>query len=74
MDKDAASIAIEADVPTRGRDYPAERARFDFWPVLLPGGEACAIGVDFTRSQDGRPAEPRRYIEAVCGYLAIAFR
>jgi K+-sensing histidine kinase KdpD len=69
-DKSAAGAAIEMGAPTHGGAFPTDRARFDFWPVRLPGGESLAVGVDFARSADGHPRDLDRYIEAVCGYLA----
>jgi K+-sensing histidine kinase KdpD len=73
-DKSAAGAALELGAPTHGGVYPTDRARFDFWPAELATGEALAIGVDFTRSEDGRPEDAARYIEAVSGYLRAAVR
>jgi len=71
-DKSAADTALELGSPTYGGAYPTDRARFDFWPATLSTGETLAIGVDFTRSVEGHPADASRYVEAVCGYLRAA--
>ncbi|MGZ3314756.1 MAG: hypothetical protein ACXU8Q_11335, partial [Caulobacteraceae bacterium] len=71
QDRSAAAVALDAHTPTRAGAYPTDRARFDFWPVILAGGEAFAIGVDFSAT-DGRPKDSQRYVEAVGGYLAAA--
>jgi len=68
-DRAAAAAALDLGAPTHGGAYPTDRARFDFWPVTLQGGEALALGVDFTRAEDGRPADVQGQVEAVCGYL-----
>jgi K+-sensing histidine kinase KdpD len=74
VEMDAAKTAIDAGAPTRAATYPTEAARFDFWPVVLAGGEALAVGLDFSRDPDARPADPTPHVEAVCGYLAAALR
>lgn len=74
VEMDAAKTAIDAGAATRAATYPTETARFDFWPVVLAGGEALAVGVDFSRDPDARPADAKPHVEAVCGYLAAAFR
>jgi K+-sensing histidine kinase KdpD len=68
-DRAAAGAALDLGAATHGGAYPTDRARFDFWPVTLPGGEALAVGVDFTRAEDGRSADVQGQVEAVCGYL-----
>lgn len=74
VEKDAAKTAIDVGAPTLAATYPTDTARFDFWPVILVGGESLAVGIEFSRNPDGRPADPRPQIEAVSGYLAAAFR
>lgn len=69
-DRSAAGAALDLGAPTHGGAYPTDRARFDFWPVILHDGEALAVGVDFTRAEDGRSADAQGQVEAVCGYLA----
>ena len=68
-DRAAAAMALDLGAPTHGGAYPTDRARFDFWPVTLRGGEVLAVGVDFTRAEDGRSADVQGQVEAVCGYL-----
>jgi two-component system sensor histidine kinase KdpD len=71
IEKEAARLAIEVGAPTHGGAYPTDGARFDFWPVKV-GDEVLAVGIDFSRVVDGRPEDPKRYVEVVCGYLAAA--
>lgn len=68
-DRSAAATALDLAAPTHGGVYPTDRARFDFWPVILHDREALAVGVDFTRAVDGRSADAQGQVEAVCGYL-----
>ncbi len=68
-DRGAAVTALDLGAPTHGGVYPTDRARFDFWPATLHDGEAFAVGVDFTRAEDGRTADAQGQVEAVCGYL-----
>ncbi len=68
-DRSAARSRAVAAAPTHGGVYPTDRARFDFWPVILHDREALAVGVDFTRAVDGRSADAQGQVEAVCGYL-----
>jgi K+-sensing histidine kinase KdpD len=69
-DRAAAASALDLNAPTHGGVYPTDRARFDFWPVTLQGGEALALGVDFAHAENGRAADVQGQVEAVCGYLA----
>jgi len=68
-DRTAAATALDLGAPTHGGAYPIDRARFDFWPLILSGGE-FALGVDFGRAEEGRPADAQEQVEAVMGYLS----
>ncbi|NEX95356.1 hypothetical protein, partial [Caulobacter sp. 17J65-9] len=71
-DEDAARGALDAHVGTRSETYPYDQTEFDFWPVTTPGGLRCVVGVDFTRAEGERPADPERLVDIVRGYLAAA--
>lgn len=71
-DYDAAAMALEVHGSTHAGVYPTDRARIDFWPVVLPNGERFVIGVDFTRHRDGRPAGADGVVESVAACLAAA--
>jgi two-component system sensor histidine kinase KdpD len=69
-----AAVALDVRTPTHAGAYPTDRSRFDYWPVVLPSGEAFVIGVDFGRMDYDRPEHGQGHIDAVTGYLAAAFR
>lgn len=71
-DLDAARTALDVQGPTRGGQYPTDRARLDFWPAQLPNGEQFVIGIDFTRIRDGRPDNADGVVESVAACLAAA--
>jgi two-component system sensor histidine kinase KdpD len=71
-DEEAALGAITLQVPSHARSYPFEDSHFDFWPIRTASAEVFVIGVDFSKSPDGRPAQPERLIETVGAYLAAA--
>lgn len=71
-DEEAVTGAIALRLPSRGGAYPFEQSHFDFWPLHTASAGTFVIGVDFSKSADGRPAEPQRFIETVGAYLAAA--
>ncbi len=73
-DIEAAGAALDVHTPTRAGAYPTDLSRFDFWPASLPGGQAIAVGIDYTRSAEGRSEATQHHVEAVLGYLAVAAR
>jgi two-component system sensor histidine kinase KdpD len=70
-DREAALAAASARTPTLAGAYPAERARFDFWPVRQAESE-IVIGLDFSAVPDGRARDPDRLVEIVGAYLALS--
>jgi two-component system sensor histidine kinase KdpD len=71
-DREAASWALAARMPTRGGAYPVEAAAYDFWPVVTPQRQQAVIGVSISLGEAGRPENPERLVEIVSGYLAVA--
>lgn len=71
-DLEAAGWALAARMPTRGGAYPVEEAAYDFWPVVTPQRQQAVIGVAISLGEAGRPENPERLVEIVCGYLAVA--
>ena len=71
-EEEAANGSLESQIAARAETYPYDRSKFDFWPVAMPKGGGCVIGVDFTRSGRERPDTPERFIEIVGAYLAAA--
>jgi two-component system sensor histidine kinase KdpD len=71
-DEEAARWVAASRLPTRAGVYPADDARFDFWPVVTPQRRQCVIGVRFDGLVDGRPEAPERMVEIVGGYLSTA--
>ena len=71
-DREAARWGVASRLATRAGVYPADNARFDFWPVVTPQRRQCVIGVRFEDLQDGRPEAPERLVEIVGGYLSVA--
>ena len=69
-DLEAANWALASRLATRSGAYPAEDAKFDFWPMVTPSRLQFVIGVDL--GQDSRPADPGRLIDIIGGYLAMA--
>lgn len=72
-DWEAALAAASARVPTRSGDYPAEAARFDFWPFESAVG-AVVLGLDFSQTNDGHPRDLSRLVELVGGYISASAR
>jgi len=71
-DREAASWALAARMPTRGGAYPVEASAYDFWPVVTPQRQQAVIGVSISLGEAGRPENPERLVEIVSGYLAVA--
>jgi two-component system sensor histidine kinase KdpD len=71
-DEEAAVGVVALQLPSRGRAYPFEDARFDFWPIRMPSRGTFVIGVDFSKATEGRPPSPERFVEVVSGYLAAS--
>ena len=71
-DLDAARGALSSRLKTRGQMYPYVRTYFDFWPVSLPAGYTCVLGVDFAHSARERPDLADNLVEGVAGYIASA--
>jgi two-component system sensor histidine kinase KdpD len=74
VDWEAAEAAAETRVPTRGGEYPVESARFDFWPFGAEADDELVIGLDFSREDEGHPANLARLVELVGGYLTASQR
>ena len=72
-DIEAAEFALTQE-PSRGRPKPARAGRLDFWPVHLPNGDRLVIGLDFTRTRDGRPANADGVVDSVSACLAAVSR
>ena len=70
-DADAAAWSLAARLPTRGGEYPTDKARFDFWPLAAV---EVVIGVDLSRRDDGRPPAPERLVQALGDYLTVALQ
>ena len=71
-DQEAARWVVVSRLPTRAGVYPADDARFDFWPVVTPQRRQCVIAIRFDGLEDGRPEAPERMVEVVGGYLSVA--
>ena len=71
-DLEAVRWVAGSRLPVRAGVYPADDARFDFWPVVTPQRRQCVIGVRLEGLEDGRPEAPERMIEIVGGYLSTA--
>jgi K+-sensing histidine kinase KdpD len=71
-DEEAASWASASRLPTRGGAYPTGGCAYDFWPVQTPQRQRAVIGVQISDREDGRPENPERLVDTVCGYLAVA--
>lgn len=69
IDKDAALWTLANTTPTRAGTFPFDGARFDFWPLALPGGQRAIVGVGATAEPDERPADPLRQVELIGAYL-----
>lgn len=69
VDLDAAQWAAENQLPTLGDNFPFTSSQFDFWPVNRDG-RRLVLGVGMARDGEGRPADRKRYVELVAGYLA----
>jgi two-component system sensor histidine kinase KdpD len=70
-DWEAAVASLTTQAPMHGGVYPAEAARFDFWP-FGSGAGAVVVGLDY--SQADHPRDLARLVELVGGYLAAAAR
>ena len=70
-EEEAARGSLSTQVHTQASTYPYDRSQFDFWPVASAGCR-CVLGVDFSRAERERPAEPQRFVDVVGGYLAAA--
>jgi K+-sensing histidine kinase KdpD len=71
-DAEAARLALESKLATRGDAYPVERATFDFWPMQSPPHRRSVLGVDLADRDKGRAREPERLVEIVGAYLTLA--
>lgn len=71
-DREAALWSLASRLPTRGGEYPAEAAAFDFWPVISGRRRGAVVGVMIGGLEQGRPAAPERVVEVVGAYLAVA--
>ena len=72
-EEEAAKGSLTAHLATRSETYPFDQSEFDFWSVTTRDGSGCVVGVDFTRSDEGRPKAPEQWVDVVRGYLAAAF-
>lgn len=68
-DEAAARAAAASHVPVRAGAYPAEVARFDFWPVA-GAGRNLVVGIDV--SATNRPARSEALVDLVIAYLAAS--
>lgn len=72
-EEEAARASLADHLATRSETYPFDQSEFDFWSVSARKGAGCVVGVDFTRSGEGRPEAPERFVDVVRAYLAAAF-
>ncbi len=68
-EEEAARGAVDSHGPVRADTYPYDQSAFDFWAVGMPTGGRYVLGLDFTKSQDGRPDAPERFVDTVGAYL-----
>jgi K+-sensing histidine kinase KdpD len=71
-EEEAALAAMEERRHVRAETYPYDRSRLEFWPAPTLDGDPCALGVDFTAIEGGRPSHPERFVEHVAAHLALA--
>ena len=71
-DLEAARGSIAAMMRTRGENFPYDQTYFDFWPVSMPTGDNCALGVDFRHAASGRLASTAQLFEGVAAYVTSA--
>lgn len=70
-DREAATVALTSQLPTRAETYPVGGASFDFWPVQGAHGRSV-LGVRLGGGDKGRPSDPQRLVEIVGAYLAVS--
>jgi K+-sensing histidine kinase KdpD len=71
-DREAAAWSLASRLPVRGGDYPAEKASFDFWPVVTRRRQGAVLGVATAGRERGGQGGPERLVEVVGAYLAVA--
>jgi K+-sensing histidine kinase KdpD len=70
VELEAARSVLNTDKVLRGRVYPFDGSRFDFWPVATSTGQQAVIGLAF--DPDERPPAPSVLVGIVESVLALA--
>jgi K+-sensing histidine kinase KdpD len=70
VELEAARSILTTDKVLRGRVYPFDTSRFDFWHVATSTGQKAAIGLAF--DPDERPPRPGVLVGIVGSVLALA--